>query len=94
MIRIDAFVRSIRGKALPDDAQLISNDNISTEQMTVLIEGINSHMNEGNDYNLGLLLSIAIGFFFLILLLCLTIQNCRRANAMSKTGGNTNRLYP
>ena len=96
MQRIDAYVRLIRGKSLPDDAHLTSNNKIinsfSADKMAVLIKGMDSHLNENDDGNFGLRVSIIIGLTFLLLFLCLTCWNCRKARAMSKHGGN--RLLP
>ena len=88
--RIDAYVRQIRGEPEPDDQQLVSSssvvESLPRPATAALVEGIDNHLDEDDDANVGAIVAVIIGSLVMFILIGMMV---RRFMMMKAMGGSS-----
>ena len=88
--RIDAYVRQIRGEPEPDDQQLVSTSavvgSLPRPATAALVEGIDNHLDEDDDANVGAIVAVVIGAIVMFILIGMMV---RRFMMMKAMGGSS-----
>ena len=89
--RIDAYVRQIRGEPEPDDQQLVSSssvvESLPRPATAALVEGIDNHLDEDDDANVGAIVAVVIGSLVMFILIGMMVRRFMMMKAMGGSGG-------